>query len=101
MNRSNDVSYDSFVAELQQSGFKVDLTTLEKSWRCSAEVCDYIRKKLRVNIMSIGDHSGSVLWFDDPISVLDDAQITKLVFQEAANYTFPALKLVIFQGRYS
>lgn len=97
-NRSNDVSYDSFVAELQQSGFEVDLTTLEKSRRCSAEVCDYVRAKLRVNIMSVGDHNGSVLWVDDPISVLDDDHITKLVFQEAANYTFPALNWSYSKG---
>ena len=97
--KSNNVSYDSFVAELQQFGFEVDMTTLDKSRRCSAEICDYIRAKLRVNITSIGEHSGSVLWVDnDPIPVLDNDQITKLVFQEAANYKFPALNWSYSKG---
>ena len=48
-NKSNDVSYDAFVAELKSSGFEVDTTTLDKSRRCSAEICDYISKRLHID----------------------------------------------------
>lgn len=98
-NRSTYVSYDAFVAKLQKFGFEVDLTTLDKSRRCSEEVCTYVSKKLRISITSTGDHSGAVIWIDDDsISVLDDNQIVKLVFQEAGKYTFPALNWSYSKG---
>lgn len=98
-NKSKDVSYDDFVATLQKAGFKVDITTLEKSRRCSAEVCSYVREKLHINIESIGEHSGAVKWIDDdPSSVLNDDRIIKLVFQEASKYSFPALNWSYSKG---
>lgn len=98
-NKSTDVSYDAFIAELQKSGFEVDLTTLDKSRRCSAEICDYVSKKLHISITSSGDHCGAVRWIDDnPTSVLDDDRIIKLVFQEAAKYSFPALNWSYSKG---
>lgn len=98
-NKSTDVSYSAFVAELQKSGFEVDLTTLDKSRRCSAEICNYVSEKLRISITSNGDHSGAVKWIDDdPTSVLDDDQIIKLVFQEAGKYSFPALNWSYSKG---
>lgn len=98
-NKSTDVSYDAFVAELQKSGFEVDLTTLDKSRRCSAEICNYVSEKLRISITSSGVHSGAVRWIDDnPTSVLDDDRIIKLVFQEAGKYSFPALNWSYSKG---
>lgn len=98
-NRSGDVSYEAFVEELQKAGFVVDLTTLDKSRRCSAEVCNYVSEKLHICITSSGHHKGTVIWADDnPTSVLDNDQITKLVFQEAAKYTFPALNWSYSKG---
>lgn len=98
-NKSADVSYDDFVAELQKAGFEVDLTTLDKSRRCSAEVCAYVREKLRISITSNADHGGAVKWIDDdPASVLDDDRIIKLVFQEAGKYSFPALNWSYSKG---
>ena len=98
-NKSGDVSYDAFVAELQKSGFEVDLTTLDKSRRCSSEICNYVREKLHISITSSGDHRGTVIWVDDdPTPVLDNNRITKLVFQQAANYTFPALNWSYSKG---
>lgn len=98
-NKSKDVSYDDFVAELRNSGFEVDLTTLNKSRRCSAEICNYISEKLHISITSNGDHSGSVVWIDDdPTVVLNQNQITKLVFNEAASYTFHAMNWSYSKG---
>lgn len=98
-NRFGNVSYDAFVMELQKSGFDVDLTTLDKSRRCSVEICNYVSEKLHINITSSGHHKGTVIWADDnPTSVLDNDQITKLVFQEATKYTFPALNWSYSKG---
>lgn len=98
-NKSTDISYDAFVEELQKSGFEVDLTTLDKSRRCSAEICNYVSEKLHISITSNGDHSGAVRWIDDdPTSVLDDDRIIKLVFQEAGKYSFAALNWSYSKG---
>lgn len=98
-NKSNDVSYDAFVAELKSSGFEVDTTTLDKSRRCSAEICDYISKRLHIDIASNGDHSGAIIWIDDnPNSVLENDRIVKLVFQDAGKYSFPALNWSYSKG---
>ena len=97
--KNTDVSYDAFIAELQKFGFEVDLTTLDKSRRCSAEICDYVSKKLHISITSSGNHCGAVRWIDDdPTSVLDDDRIIKLVFQEAGKYSFPALNWSYSKG---
>ena len=42
--KKSDVGYLEFISELQSAGFNVDTTTLNKSRRCSAEVCDFISK---------------------------------------------------------
>ena len=98
-NKSKDVSYVDFVAELRNSGFEIDLTTLDKSRRCSAEICNYISEKLHINIASNGDHCGSIVWIDDdPSAVLNQDQIIKLVFNEAANYTFRAMNWSYSKG---
>ena len=47
--RKGDVGYSEFISELQSEGFNVDTTTLSKSRRCSAEICDY-------DIVNIGLH---------------------------------------------
>jgi len=97
--RSKDVSYADFKAELTKAGFSIDETTLEKSRRCSAEVCDFVSKKLGICIASHGDHEGSVIWADDMAKeILEDDSIVKLVFQEASIYSFPAMNWSYSKG---
>lgn len=56
-----DVSYADFVESVLKSGFEVDTTTLSKSRRCSADVCNYVSNKLEIGITSTGDHTGQVI----------------------------------------
>ncbi|MEG1957805.1 MAG: AAA family ATPase [Lachnospiraceae bacterium] len=97
--KSNDVGYDDFVASLENAGFKVDTTTLNKSRRCSADICNYVSEKLGIGIASHGENVGSVIWADDKaVEVLENRQIMKLVFKEAINYTFEALNWSYSKG---
>lgn len=97
--KSTDVSYDEFVAELKSAGFEVDLTTLNKSRRCSAEVCEYVSKKLGISIISCGDNVGSVIWADGNASeILEDQRIIKLVYKDAASYKFQAMNWSYSKG---
>lgn len=97
--KGGDVGYSEFISKLQNMGFNVDTTTLNKSRRCSAEVCDYVSKKLDINISSYDEHEGSVIWVDDfATKILDDEQIVKLVFKEADKYSFRALNWSYSKG---
>lgn len=97
--RDGDVGYSEFISELQSSGFNVDTTTLDKSRRCSAEICDYVSKKLGINISSCNKHKGSIIWADDfATEILENKQIVKLVFREADKYSFSSLNWSYSKG---
>lgn len=97
--RQGDVGYEEFVSELQGAGFEVDYTTLNKSRRCSAEVCNYVSKKLDINITSTGEQTGAVIWADDRATeILENQQIVKLVFKEASTFSFSALNWSYSKG---
>lgn len=94
-----DVSYAEFVEGVLRSGFDVDTTTLSKSRRCSVDVCNYVSNKLEIDITSAGDHIGQVIWADDIADeVLSNDLITKLVYSEAARYSFSALNWSYAKG---
>lgn len=98
-NKSRDVSYDEFIIELRKFGFEVDLNTLDKSRRCSKDICKYVREKLGINIESYGKNKGSVVWVEENISeILDNQQIVKLVYKDASKYTFRAMNWSYSKG---
>lgn len=86
--RSGDVSYGDFVEGLKNLNFSVDETTLNKSRRCSADVCKFVKEKLGINIESHDGHEGSVIWLDegDVETVINDSMICKLVYNRATVY---------------
>lgn len=98
-NKKDEVSYNDFIASIIKEGFTVDTTTLAKSRRCSVDICNYVSQKLGIDIISNGDHCGTVKWIDDdPSSVLDNNRIIKLVFQDADKYSFPVLNWSYSKG---
>ena len=97
--KNGEVGYSEFINKIQNAGFYVDTTSLNKSRRCSVEVCDYVSKKLGIKISSCGEHEGSVIWVDDlATEILDNGQIVKLVFKEADKYSFQALNWSYSKG---
>lgn len=97
--RNKDVCYWDFVSEITKAGFEVDTTTLATSRRCAKEVCEYVTQKLGISIVSNEDHDGSVIWVDKNAStILADDRITKLVFRDAAQYSFKSLNWSYSKG---
>lgn len=97
--KKGDVPYSTFVGELLKSGFEVDTTTLSKSRRCSTDVCNYVSRKLEIDISSAGDNAGQVILADNfADEVLSNDQITKLVYSDAARYSFLALNWSYSKG---
>lgn len=97
--KNRDVEYDEFIEELKKAHFEIDTTTLKKSRRCSAEVCDYVHRKLGINIISNGDHQGSVIWVQDQAEkILSDDNILKLVYKDSSAYSFRAMNWSYSKG---
>lgn len=97
--KNRDVSYDEFITELRSYKFEVDLTSLVMSRRCSAEVCGYVSRKLNINIASCGQNEGSVVWVDERATeILEDGNITKLVFNDSRKYIFQAMNWSYSKG---
>lgn len=97
--KNKDINYADFITHLQKLGFTVDLTTLEKSRRCSSDICRYVSKKLGIHIESCGINSGSVIWADRTAQeILENNHIVKLVNKNSANYTFRAMNWSYSKG---
>ena len=85
--------------ELQNYGFEIDLNTLNKSIRCSPKVCEYINKKLGISISSCSKNTGSVIWANEKIyEILENQNIIKLVYNNAAKYYFQAMNWSYSKG---
>lgn len=83
------LTYDEYKALLSTKKFDVDETTLNKSRRCSKQVCELVREKLKIEIYSHDDHESRIIWVSvNPEDVLDDDSILKLVSKNAKKYSF-------------
>jgi DNA helicase-2/ATP-dependent DNA helicase PcrA len=95
-----DVCYADFVSNLKKLKFNIDENTLNKSRRCSKDICDFVKGKLRINIESTGSNVGEVKWVNenDIDAILRTPNILKLVYKKAANYTFEAMNWSYSKG---
>lgn len=41
-----------FIERFKKAGLTVDTATLDKSWRCSPSVCNFVTNNLEINIAS-------------------------------------------------
>lgn len=93
------VTYDSFVGSLCELGFEVDQTSLQKSRRCSEEICNYVKRKLGIDIVSSGLNNGNVIWADGfAEDILKNDRIVKLVFRDASKRSFKAMNWSYSKG---
>lgn len=91
--------YKGFVEYLQNHGFMVDQKSLNQSRRCSKDVCDFVRKKLGIDITSCGINKGRIVWADDfAEEILNDQEILKLLYKEASKYSFRSMNWSYSKG---
>lgn len=80
-----------YEARFTSKGLQVDNASLRNSWRCSENVCAYIRDSIGIRISSNRSNldNTSVEYVSDATrieSILDDKQIVKLHYQNASKY---------------
>lgn len=86
------VSYEDYLNLLIKEKYEIDTTSLNKSRRCSKDICEFIRQKLRIEIQSSELHNGKIIWVDDENInyVLKNDEIVKLVYCDKNKYSFKA-----------
>ena len=80
---------DFYFNQFEKFGYKVDRTTLHKSYRCSKNVCDFIRNTLHINIESTENNNGNLYEITDLDTVkkiILNNNIAKLYYSKASTH---------------
>lgn len=92
-NSSLFESKSAYEARFIKNGFVSDNTTLINSWRCSQNVCNYVRDNLGISIFSnrAQDDNTNIEYISDPYQIskiLSDNRIVKLHYNNSAKYGY-------------
>lgn len=94
-----EIEYEEFLEKLKKEGFEIDEKSLCVSRRCAPAVCSFVSEKLGIQIISSGHSEGKVILIDeDPVAILLDDSITKLVYSNSDSYTFPSMNWSYSKG---
>lgn len=82
---------NAYEQRFSKNGMLVDKCTLIKSWRCSINVCDYIRKYLGIEIYSnrSNDDNTKIEYITDMLqleSILSNKDVSKLHYEDGAKF---------------
>jgi len=85
-----EISYSAYINLMEKKKFTVETNLLNNSRRCSSEVCDFVRKKLGIDIYANNEHLGKVKFVsgNNINRILDDDSVIKLVYKNSKLYKF-------------
>ena len=89
VNASLHKDYNTYRAKFEVAKLKVDTDSLNKSYRCSKTICDFIADKIGILIEAYDDRESIVSYEDDPLAVnalYKDSQTVKLFYKEHYKY---------------
>jgi len=89
VNQSLHNDYGNYKNRFEKMGFKPDETTLIKSWRCKAKVCEYIKSTLNINIEAEYEDNVQIRYVKEKAEIskiMEDNNIVKLFYQECNKY---------------
>nr|QLG01438.1 hypothetical protein [Klebsiella pneumoniae] len=78
-----------YEARFDAAGFKVDRDTLNRTWRCSASVCEFITGQLNIRIAAHGRHATLIETITDAertATLHADNTVIKLFYREHHRY---------------
>ena len=81
--------YNSYKKLFQDMGLTVDTTTLQKSFRCSQTICNFIQDNIGISISSKTDRVSEIKIIDNQSEVdaiIADNSIVKLFYRESNKY---------------
>ena len=77
-----------YVKEWQNAGATVDMVSLSKTRRCSAEICGFV-SQMGITIESTGEAEGNVCFLDEKAqceSIINEPSIPKLFYSNGSKY---------------
>ena len=81
--------YAKYIKNFEDIGIKPDREYLNKSWRCSPTVCNYITENLGIDIQSHSEVETTVKFISDEDEadiIFKDSNIVKLFYRENYRY---------------
>ncbi len=85
------VTFEDYIMDMKANGLEIDEKSLMKSRRCSVVLCEFIRKKLNVEIYGEKNKYNSNIKYlekDEITKCLKNNDIVKLVESESNKYNF-------------
>jgi DNA helicase-2/ATP-dependent DNA helicase PcrA len=85
VNQNLYADYEKYKEKFKELNFIVDEKTLIKSYRCSPQICSYIKNKLAINIESNKDDMAEIKFIDNQTeieNILKNDQIIKLFYKQ-------------------
>lgn len=82
-------NFDKFLSIYSRTGFTIDQGSLKESHRCSPQVCQFVKDKLKIEINSDGKHQGEVKFINnkgDALKLFNDDSIVKLFYANSSKY---------------
>jgi DNA helicase-2/ATP-dependent DNA helicase PcrA len=89
-NKNLHKDYSKYKQKFEMMGIQVDTASLEKSYRCSIDICQFITNSLHVHIGSKEINDGEVKMIETEAEadvIFDDDDIVKLFLQEHYKYS--------------
>ena len=89
VNKNLYKDYNKYKSKFNKSNIAIDDTTLSKTYRCSEEICQFIREKLGIQIYSHQTLGGTISFIRCPNlikQIVEDNSIVKLFFKESNTY---------------
>lgn len=90
-----------FKSYLASKTINVDDTTLIKTKRCPSAICEFISKKLNIEINADNSNDGKVYFITEPLNIkniLENENIIKLTFKESNKYNFKCINWSYSKG---
>jgi ATP-dependent exoDNAse (exonuclease V) beta subunit len=89
VNRNLHREYEAYQGAFENIGFDVDLDALKKSYRCSPTVCEFVSRKIGIQIESHREDTTAIACIveqDVADRLFHDDRVVKLFYQDSHKY---------------
>lgn len=89
VNRNLHAEYETYVSRFRDMGLETDSQTLNRSWRCSPSLCEFVSQRLGIEMHSHRSDETKICLVkaeDDVRRLIEDGTMVKLFYQK--HYTY-------------
>lgn len=81
--------YDGYIEKINRIGYRHDVETLKRSYRCSSNICEFVTKKMGIKIESFRDVNTDIRLVEEEREAKDlfsNDEIVKLFYRDQRKY---------------